>query len=539
MPSKAITKMATFIPTEKCIHFRRFVLAIVELSITYATLVAMKKGVLHLYVFCTGAAVLALELSASRLLAPYFGTSLFVWGNILGIVLAALACGYWFGGRLADRSPRVETLGFMTWGAGLAASAIPLISPLILRNVTSILSGFPLFLIVASFAAMLLLFALPLALLGAVSPMAVKIGTADVGEVGSVSGSLSAAATAGSLFGAFIPAFLTIPLLGTRFTILASGAVMIALGAAAMGKRRAFLGLLLPLTLLLSFPKSAAAWEGVIYERESPYQYIRVIERNDRRYLITNEGFGIQNVSLDENGLTGTYSDGMAALPFMLDGERPIRVLMIGVAGGSIIRQIRHFMPADADIHIDAVDIDPEMPKVAEAFFGLRPEDADITVADGRQFLLDAETPYDLIIVDAFKDELYTPFHLMSREFFRLARQRLSPDGFLAINIIGDSGPSSLPRYAEETVRSEFARTYVTRLDDSKNNHLIIGAIHEPRWAGLAEAPEALRPSAMIISQNRRTVVAQEHLLTDDRAPVEWLTDGFVWRLSLRIRQGD
>lgn len=467
-------------------------------------------------------------------MAPYFGTSLFVWGNILGIVLAALSVGYYYGGRLADRSPRRETLGFLTWFAGLAVSAIPLASPLILHSVTEVLSGLPLFLIAASFVSMLILFAVPLGLLGALTPLAVRIGVHTVGEVGSVSGSLSAASTAGSLVGAFLPSFLILPLFGTRFTILSSAIVLILLGSYAARQKHFLLALLIPMALFAFGGTAARSAEHVIYEKESPYQYIRVTQNGDLTQLTTNEGAAAQSVSMGANGLSATYTDAFALMPTFFETGRPLDILLIGVAGGTAIRQLHYFSDPETELRIDAVEIDPAMFEIAKTYFGLQEDDARLIAEDGRTFLRRTEKAYDIIMVDAYQQELYIPFHLATVEFYELVRMRLKPQGILAFNTIGESKDDPLTTHLEETVRSALPETWVTQMP-GYYNHLIMGSPSAIIWSRLKDTPSALQPLAVHVLNERRRITKTDHLLTDDRAPVEYLTDRFLWRILTRV----
>lgn len=488
----------------------------------------MPKKFLHLYVFLTGAAVLALEIAASRLMAPYFGTSLFVWGNILGIVLGALALGYFYGGKLADASPYIETLGLVTWLAGVLVALIPLVSPFILKSVTSLLSGLPLFVIASSFIGMLILFAIPLTLLGALTPLATRIAVHEVSEVGRVSGSLSAASTTGSLFGAFIPAFILIPFFGTRFTILISSIILILLGTFAVKRKRFLLGLLLPIVLFQTVP-TAHSSGYVLHTEESPYQFIRVLSHDDRRLLIVNEGAGVQSISLDAEGLTGGYTDTLASLPALFSSDHSLEVLVIGVAGGSLIRQIRHHFP-ERSIHIDAVEIDPAMFGVAETYFDLQENDASQITMDGRRFLRETKKRYDIIFVDAYREELYVPFHLTTSEFFTLVSEKLSPNGMLAMNVLGEH-TDGLLKHLEETVRSVFTVTSSSHLDGTLNN-VILASSGGPSWRMLKDAPSSLLLPAAELAAHRE-VKPGTHILTDDRAPVEYLTDKLLLKFAL------
>jgi spermidine synthase len=496
----------------------------------------MKKPLLYAFVFASGAVILALELSASRLLAPFFGSSLFVWGNIIGVVLASLAVGYWVGGRVASRGPSIETLGFLTWLAGVSACAIPLLSSLVLRGVSDVLAGLPYFLAVASFVAVILLFAGPLILLAALSPLAVRLGADSLDDVGRVSGTLSAFGTAGSLFGAFIPAFVTIPLLGTRATILGAGGLMILLGGLALRRKRALAALILPIVLLIGLGRSPAS--AAVFEKESPYQHIRVVKGDDgRNMLLVNEGLGVQTWEIGPDGLTGSYLDAATLMP-LLAGDGPKRIAVIGMAGGSVIRQFRSFMPPEEIAGIDAVEIDPEMPAIAKAHFGLRDEDASIFIEDGRTFLSRPGPAYDLILVDAYRDALYVPPHLATAEFFATVARRLAPEGILALNVIGTDEDDPLVRAFLSTLAGSFPAVGVSPIPGSYN-HLIIAGRRPPDWQRLLEAaPPALRGIAQDLAAAYlpMTQTAPGSVMTDDRAPVEYLTDGFIWR-TLRSRQ--
>lgn len=523
---------ATFIPTP---NFNRSFLkkCIVSSSVYYDTVSSdMPKKVLHLYVFLTGAAILALEISASRLMAPYFGTSLFVWGNILGVVLSALALGYYYGGKLADSHPNTETLGLITWIAGVIIAFIPLVSPFILKSITAFLSGMPAFIIAASFIGMLILFAIPLTLLGALTPLATRIAVREIHEVGSVSGSLSAASTAGSILGAFIPSFVLIPFYGTRFTILISAIVLIVIGTFAIGRRRFIFGLMLPIVLFQATP-SALSSSTILYAQESPYQFIRVVKEHDKNLLLVNEGAGVQSISLNEKGLTESYTDILATLPTFFPATHSLEILVIGVAGGSLITQIQQHYP-DRELHIDAVEIDGAMFTVAENYFDLQKEDAVQIIMDGRRFLQKTKKKYDIIFVDAYREELYVPFHLTTKEFFSLISERLTPTGIFAMNVLGEDA-GGLLLYLEETARAIFPIVTSSHLPHTLNN-VVLANFEQLQWERLAEAPQHLQLAAHTL-KNFREVIPGNHILTDDRAPVEYLTDKMLLTFILSRRK--
>ena len=232
---------------------------------------------------------------------------------------------------------------------------------------------------------------------------------------------------------------------------------------------------------------------------------------------------------MDETGLTDTYIDAMAVVPFLLEQDHPIKILVIGVAGGSVIRQIRHFANADRYVEIDAVEIDPKMFSVAKDYFGLQDTDAKMIVEDGRTFLRNSTKMYDIIMVDAYQQELYIPFHLATVEFFELARSRLKEDGLMALNVIGDVQDDPLVTYFKETVRSVFHETASTQMEGNYN-HMIIASPSQISWQNLERSPEPLKTIADHLLIKHQSVNKTDHILTDDRAPVEYLTDQFLFK---------
>src|SRR5918999_5613493 len=206
-------------------------MATAELAQAEAGAARRAQFALTILVFSAGAGSLATEIGAARLLAPYFGNSTIVWANVIGLVLASLALGYWLGGRLADSRPNQRLLGAIVLGAGLIVATIPFVSKPFLDRAVEGIDELSVGAAVGSFFGVLLLFAPPVTLLGMVAPFAVRLAVTDVASAGSVAGRLYALSTVGSLVGTFASALLTIPLIGTQRTLLGSACLIVLSGA--------------------------------------------------------------------------------------------------------------------------------------------------------------------------------------------------------------------------------------------------------------------------------------------------------------------
>ncbi len=408
---------------------------------------------LSLLVFGAGTGTLATEISASRLLAPYYGSSTIVWANLIGLVLLALLLGYWLGGRLADRRPEPRLLGRLVLGAALFVAAIPFVTEPILDVAAEGLDELSAGAVVGSFFATLFLFAPPVLLLGMVSPFAIRLAIAEVESAGAVAGRLYALSTAGSLLGTFLPALVTIPAFGTQRTLLLSAAVLAVSGALLLPRRSLAVAVAL-MGLVLLPPGEVRAGEGLIHEQESRYQFIRVTERDGIRRLYLNEGVAVHSLWREDAVLTGGVWDTFLAVPLLLE-RAPERLAVLGNAGGTVARAFGEFYP---DVEIDGVEIDPAVTDVAYRYFGLA-DNPRVTThdADARPFLRRTERRYDLIYADAYHQP-YVPFYLATQEFFELVRSRLEPGGLVVadnvLSHVDTLGAYSAARQADPTLES-------------------------------------------------------------------------------------
>jgi spermidine synthase len=477
-------------------------------------------------VFGAGIGALATEITASRLIAPYFGSSTIVWANLIGIVLAALAVGYWLGGRLADSRPRPPLLGFVVLAAALFVAVIPFAAKPFLDLTVEGLDTVSAGAVIGSFLAVALLCAPPVVLLGMVSPFAIRLAVVGIETAGAVAGRLYALSTAGSLVGTFLPALVLIPAIGTQRTFLVIAALLAGSSCFLLGARYAVVAA--ALVALVAIPPGAVkSTEGLIHEETSFQQYIRVEEEPDgRRLLSLNEGVVVHSVWRPDSVLTGGVWDAFLAVPPLLG--RPLeRVAILGNAAGTTARALGVYYP---EARVDGVELDPAVSRVGFRYFGMG-DNPRLTVhdADARPFLRSTDERYDLIVVDAYHQP-YVPFYLATREFFRLVRDRLAPGGIVALNVATVPDDTRLVRAVGGTLAAEFPQ--VLAWPALRFNTIVLG-LTEPldeaqRRQRLRTGPADLASLRQLLARDAQSVEPSGTPWTDDRAPVEWLTDRMI-----------
>lgn len=486
------------------------------------------------YVFVAGAAVMLLEFAASRLLAPYFGTSIFVWGNIIGAILIALSVGYFYGGKLADRTPDLAVISRYVLAASVLVSLIPvfmllLVVPLSeLQTSVSFRLGFS---IVGSFAAIVLLFALPVILLGMVSPFIIRIATKDIQTAGQVAGGLYAWSTMGSIVGTFASAFFIVPFLGSRETIFISAALLALIGIVGMKRYAYTIVLVLPMVLYFWFSQQPLrADAAVLEEGETLYQYYAVIDSEDRLLLQYNEGLGTQSLYMKAGVLTDSYFDYVALAPSLRPDSTSAVVL--GLAGGTLTRQITTYYP---DLQITGVEIDPEIIAVAQRWFDLAAQPMTVVVDDGRNFMRSTSDQYDLVFMDVFANEYYIPWHMTTVEFFETVAAHQPQDGLIAMNIGSNGKDGQLFQAMLTTLQQVYPYVYTIPVPNSLN-YAVFAARVPLDVSALATISDAHRPVEYSMqSWKPFTAVQPIAPLTDNRAPVELYTEAMVWDYILDL----
>jgi spermidine synthase len=484
-------------------------------------------------------------MGATRLLAPYFGTSLLIWAALIGLVLIYLTVGYALGGRLADRYPSHSALYRLTAWAGFSIVLVPILSRPLLHWSSRGFSEFSESAFFGSLIAIILLFAVPLTLLGCVSPWAIRLRVQSISQAGSSAGGLYALSTVGSIFGTFVPVLVLQPEIGTRASIWVFGILLLAVSlaglAAEVGRRAvpyaAMLGVAVLLVVIFNGGgiRPAEAGGKLLYEDESAYNYIQVTEDKDGwRNLILNEGQAVHSKYHPRLLLTGGPWDYFLLAPlFRPEGVlEPVRdVAVIGLAAGTVPHMYSRVYP---EAKIDGVEIDGQIAEVGRRYFHMTEPNLNVVVEDGRRFLLTTDKQYDVVAIDAYRQP-YIPFHLATEEFFRTVYDRLKPGGVVVINAGGTPGDYRLVEAMGNTMGAVFP-TVFTVTTQSRYNTLVYAT----------KTPMTLEQFAANAQQARdpilRQVIAQAYAtgdlrryepdraaaFTDDLAPIERVIDQII-----------
>ena len=507
--------------------------------------VAAPAPLLKAIVFFGGLSSIGAELTVSRLIAPYFGSSTFIWATIIGITLAFLSVGYWIGGRLADRRPTAHVLYGVTAAAAVAIGLVPILARPILGASLTAFQNLDVGAFYGALVGTLLLLALPVTLLGFVTPYAIRLRVQDVRSAGETAGSIYALSTAGSIAGSFLPVLVFIPLLGTARTFLVLALLLLVPSIVGLALVRAILPAAVAASAVVLLPLVAAAADpgGVrppdrgtlLHEQESTYNYIQVVEEDGAAKLILNDGHAVHSIYDPDRLLTGGPWDYFMAGPLVVDGAGPEtvqRAMFIGLAGGTGVRQLS---AAYGPIRVDGVEIDPEIVEVGRDYFGLDEiPNLNVIVADGRYALRTSQETYDLIAVDAYRQP-YIPFQLASKEFFDEAASKLTEDGVVVVNAGRTQTDYRLVDALAGTMRASFDRVYAIDVGRYLNT-ILIGtnapsslANIEPNAARFGAA-SPIREVARWIAESgdARAIEPGGAVFTDDRAPVERIVDGII-----------
>jgi spermidine synthase len=416
-------------------------------------------ALLKIVVVVAGAVLMALEILGSRILAPRYGSSVYVWGSLISTFLVALSAGYAVGGRIADRRPSLAALSIV-----LSLAAFLMLPSIVWPE--RILDGIDRFgwdVRASALLAAVVLF-LPASLaMGMVTPFAVRIGIRRMEAAGTVSGGYAALSTAGSIAGTLGATFLLIPIFSVGTVLVGLAATLLACAAVLARNRPSAMAAVLSAAALAAAlsarePPAPNGGETVLLRKDTPYHHLIVTQLDSSRWLrfdaLTQSGVDLAD---PHRSLVGYDEALLAALAFR-PGIR--RVCVIGLGGGSFPRAFARMRP---EAVIDTVEIDPVVRDVAREYFLYEESDRVRTViADGRVFLGRPGPAYDLIVLDAF-NSTGVPFHLTTREFFEIVRRRLSPDGIFAANFVGQlmGGEGRLFWATYKTIRNQFGQVWV------------------------------------------------------------------------------
>lgn len=503
---------------------------------------APRTRIVEPIVFVGGLCSVGYEISASRLLAPYFGDSTFIWANLIGLTLTYLALGYWLGGKAADRWPDPRVLFTITAVAAFFAGLIPLLSRPILH---ASLKAFDQVAVGAFYGALvgtILLFAIPITLLGFVTPFAIKISLRDLELAGKTAGRLYALSTVGSILGSFLPVLVFIPMVGTAKTFLILSLTLALLSIAGLIKvrfRPGVAGAIVLSALLVAATVTDPAGAikppylgTLIHEEQSQYNYIQVLKDGGDTLLALNEGHAIHSIYNPNQLITGGPWDYFMVPPLFRPSVPVVsRGLMIGLAAGTAAREM---LAAYPDMAIDGVEIDPAVVAVGRKYFDMNEPNLKVFVQDGRYFLRTATAKYDIVGVDAYHQP-YIPFQLTTKEFFEEIAAHLTGQGAAVVNVGRTSTDYRLVDAIATTMSAVFDHVYEIDVD-RYDNTMVIGMNGDASIANFnlnASAVSAFPVLGQVAAVSVQTgdireAVPNGLVFTDDRAPVERAVDQMI-----------
>ena len=500
---------------------------------------------LYVIVFISGLVSLAVEFAASSLVGNYFGTSNLVWASIVGLILIYLTAGYFIGGAWADRSPKHETLYKILAWAALAVGLIPLASRPILRLASDAFDQLSLGVLFGSFTVVMVLFIIPVTLIGTASPFAVRLAITDTQQAGKISGRIYAISTLGSFIGTFLPVLVLVPTIGTYRTFLVLSSILMLttfVGLFLTGGFKLLLRYLwMPLVIVALFiwgvPGTDKNSTGLVYETESSYNYIQVIDQDGYMLLRLNEGQGVHSIyKADQLNFNGPWEQVVAAPFFNTSPVKPeniTNIAIVGLAAGTTAREAASVFP---NASIDGIEIDPKIVEVGRMFFDMNEPNLNVIVQDGRWALEKSTKQYDIISVDAYRPP-YIPWHMTTVEFFQIIEEHLKEDGVMVINIGRGPDDRRLIDALYSTIHTVFPTIYVTDLSQSFNSILFATKSETDlnnflnNYVQLREdpnTPQFLLDVMAVTYAGLQEPGSSTLVFTDDLAPIEGITNSMI-----------
>jgi spermidine synthase/uncharacterized membrane protein len=510
---------------------------------------SMKKYLLFT-VFVSGMTTLAAELAAGRLIGNVFGTSNLVWSSIIGLILIYLTLGYFIGGKWADANPTpLAMYRILAWGA-FTIALVPYIAGPVLRSAATAFEALSVGIMAGSFIAVLILFCVPITLLGMISPFAIRLSVDDTSKAGQISGQIYAISTLGSFIGTFIPTLITIPVIGTKLTFMVFGLFLLFVALAGLGKfasrsemfKLLWMPIVLAVVAALSAGQSLKHSAGQVYETESAYNYIQVQEKNGYTLLKLNDGQGEHSIYHPDTLNYGGPWEQFLVGPYFYANRKPQdvkRMAIVGLAAGTAARQASAVY---GDIPIDGYELDEKIVEVGEKYFGLNLPNLTVHIGDGRLNLERSPYKYDIIAVDAYRPP-YIPPHMTTQEFFEIAASHLTDDGVLTINVGSVPGDRRLINGLATTMGTVFPSVHVMDIPGTLNT--MIFATKQPttrenftsNLVALSTDPSVhpLLISAMATTYaNLKDGYETTTVFTDDLAPIEWIVNDMVVNFVLQ-----
>lgn len=497
----------------------------------------LKKRILLLIVFVTGASVLIVEVVALRILAPYYGNTIFTVSSVLGIILAALSLGYYFGGRFADSHPSLKWFYSIILAGGLSILFLQLLVFFYLPKI-----GYLLSMVSGPLVSSIILFFLPSFFLGTLSPFAIKLQELKSnGGVGKISGEVFFWSTLGSIFGSLSAGFILIPNFGLNQIIITIGIFLTVIGVTAFlilgvinKKTTAKLIIVLILGVAALMATNLSSVKNVVYSRDGTYEKILIYDGSYKgrptRFLMQDRSNSAA-MFLDSDELVYDYTKYYALYKIFNSDTK--EVLAIGGGAYSVPKAILSELPR---ANIDIAEIEPSLFELGKKFFRV-PDNPRLSnhVEDGRRFLHDTDKKYDLIFSDVYYSLISIPTHFTTKEFFGIAKDKLSDDGIIALNFIGDLSPEppSLIFSEIKTFQSVFPNSYFFAVESlifsGRQNVIFVGTKSGKKidWDDpqiKQSGDETIRNLSQRVINVDGSDFSPYLIITDDFAPIEYLT---------------
>ncbi|MEN8263741.1 MAG: fused MFS/spermidine synthase [Nitrospirota bacterium] len=485
---------------------------------------------LKIVVFFSGVIIMVLEILGFRILAPYFGYSVYVSGSLIGIIMTALSLGYFLGGKLADRKPQKQLLFQLI----LLADVYLILITVFYSDLIEFLAHFGL--IYGSILSSVILFGPSMILLGMVPPFIIKLMTRDASIVGSIAGNITAIGTIGSIVGTFGATFILIPKIGSHLTMCVSSTVLLIIALWGLVFKRKEYMVLVFLVFLLGF-STRQTDPDIIFQKETPYNLIKVTqERNGDLILKLNSDLWAQSIYRPDSNLVGGYFDYFNVAPIISDAKE---ILILGMGAGTSAKQYLHYF----DVNVDAVEIDPGIIETGKMYFGLNESSRlHIFAEDARPFLQKSDKKYDVIELDVYHGGIYAPFYVLTKEFFESIHEHLNPNGVMAVNVICtyekekrtllvNAVGKTLSTVFPSIYKIEMFQNYLLLVTKSPTDlNMLKGKLRS--YDVHPELEEVVSIGARVISE--LNVPGDSTVLTDDKSPVAEIT----YRMMAESLQG-
>jgi hypothetical protein len=482
------------------------------------------------YTFFNGLVITALEMTASRFLAPFFGTSSIVWANIIGVILTSLAIGYYIGGRISRGNVNNRIYYSLGLFGGVLSLLLPLISDWVLKGTPFLVNRISSVESLGSFIVTIIVFGVPVLFLAMLSPLGVVLINKKIEDVGSYAGRLYALSTIGSVVGIYLSTFVTIPYWGVRNTFIGLSGLIIVLSIIGLGigSKIVIVGkkiiAIVILLCLLSFATSTTSDKSTLFDQDGLYQRVKVLKRNQNNLLVFNEGAAVQSINdstspfiglTDDDKLkTSWYTNYYYILPFLnqFQNNQKLNILILGYAGGGVGKVLK---ASGKEINIDAVELDPLVNQVSLDYMGVKPNDRNINIMDARNYIitLNPKTRYDIVVLDTYANNINMPAHLLTNEYFNQIQKFLSPQGVVAINFNSKDPNGKLLLRTLNTISQSFNNLEYS--NTNSNNYMIIGSSAP---IGIKSDDKDLNKYFNIFEQNKKSFIPNPNygIFTDD-----------------------